>query len=75
MREVGGRPATSAGSKINPANSTTHSILLPLGATLANRYQLINARNWTIRSDDRQAVTDGTQIVFPDLALAMEHEA
>jgi len=49
--------------------SATHSILLPFGATLSNRYQLINARNWTIRSDDRQAVTDGTQIVFPDLAL------
>jgi hypothetical protein len=30
---------------------------------------LINARNWTRRADDSQAITDGTQIVFPDLAL------
>ncbi|MFN2602969.1 MAG: cell surface protein SprA, partial [Gemmatimonadaceae bacterium] len=67
MREVAGRPATSAG--IIRQISATHSILLPFGATLANRYQLINARNWTIRRDDSQAVNDGTQIVFPDLAL------
>jgi hypothetical protein len=67
LRELGGRPATSAG--IIRQLSATHTIGLPLGATLANRYQLINARNWTRRIDDTQAVTDGTQIVFPDLNL------
>jgi hypothetical protein len=67
LRELGGQPATSAG--IIRQLSATHSITLPLGMTLANRYQLINARNWTRRIDDTQAVTDGTQIVFPDLNL------
>jgi hypothetical protein len=30
---------------------------------------LISARNWTRRIDDSQGVTDGTQVVFPDLSL------
>jgi hypothetical protein len=67
LRELAGQPATSAG--IIRQLSATHSISLPFGATLANRYQLINARNWTRRIDDTQAVTDGTQIVFPDVSL------
>jgi hypothetical protein len=67
LRELGGRPATSAG--LIRQISATHSILLPLGASISNRYQIINARNWTRRADDRQAITDGTQIVFPDVAL------
>jgi Motility related/secretion protein len=67
LRSVGGQPATSAG--IIRQISATHSILLPFGATLANRYQLINARNWTHRADSSDAITDGTQIIFPDLSL------
>ncbi|MDO8502554.1 MAG: cell surface protein SprA [Gemmatimonadaceae bacterium] len=67
FREIGGSAATSAGI-INQL-SANHTILLPLGASLANRYQLISARNWTRRLDDGQAVTDGTQVVFPDLSL------
>jgi len=67
LRALAGRPATSAG--LIHQISATHSISLPFGATLANRYQLINARNWTRRADDSQAITDGTQVVFPDLAL------
>jgi hypothetical protein len=67
FRELGGRPATSAG--LIRQISATHSILLPFGASIANRYQLINARNWTRRFDDRRAITDGTQLIFPDLAL------
>jgi hypothetical protein len=67
LRELAGRPATSAG--LIHQISATHSIILPFGATLANRYQLINARNWTRRADDSQAITDGTQVVFPDLSL------
>jgi hypothetical protein len=67
FRELAGRPATSAG--LIRQLSATHSILLPFGASISNRYQLINARSWTRRSDDRQAVTDGTQVVFPDVAL------
>ncbi len=67
FKEMNGRPATSAGL-INQV-SANHTVILPFGASLANRYQLINARNWTRRLDDTQAVTDGTQIVFPDVAL------
>ncbi|MEO7366915.1 MAG: cell surface protein SprA, partial [Gemmatimonadaceae bacterium] len=67
FREIGGSPATSAGL-INQV-SANHTILLPLGASIANRYQLISARNWTRRIDETQAITDGTQVVFPDLSL------
>jgi hypothetical protein len=67
FREIGGTPATNAGV-INQI-SANHTILLPLGASIANRYQLISARNWTRRIDDTQAITDGTQVVFPDLSL------
>jgi len=67
FKEIGGSPATSAGV-INQL-SANHTILLPLGASIANRYQLISARNWTRRIDETQAITDGTQVVFPDLSL------
>jgi hypothetical protein len=67
FKEIGETPATSAGL-INQVTAS-HTIVLPFGATLANRYQIINGRNWTRRPDDSQAITDGTQVVFPDLAL------
>ncbi|HEX2723176.1 MAG TPA: cell surface protein SprA, partial [Gemmatimonadaceae bacterium] len=67
FREMNGRPATSAGV-VNQV-SANHTVALPFGASLANRYQLISARNWTRRIDDTQAVTDGTQVVFPDVGL------
>ena len=67
FREIAGTPATSAGL-VNQL-SANHTIQLPFGASLANRYQMISARNWTRRVDDSQAVTDGTQVVFPDLSL------
>ncbi|HXV16660.1 MAG TPA: cell surface protein SprA, partial [Gemmatimonadaceae bacterium] len=44
FREIGSTPATSAGL-INQL-SANHTVVLPFGATLANRYQLISARNW-----------------------------
>ena len=67
FREIDGTPATSAGL-INQL-SANHTIVLPFGASLANRYQIISARNWTRRLDDSHAITDGTQVVFPDVAL------
>lgn len=67
FREIDETPATSAG--IVNQLSANHTIILPFGASLANRYQMISARNWTRRQDDTQAVTDGTQVVFPDLSL------
>jgi len=67
FKEIAGSPATSAG--LIHQLSANHTILLPFGASIADRYQLITARNWTRRIDDTQAVTDGTQVVFPDLSL------
>ncbi|MBA3342716.1 MAG: cell surface protein SprA [Gemmatimonadaceae bacterium] len=67
FRELRGRPATSAG--LVTQLSANHTVLLPFGASVANRYQMINARNWTRRLDESQAIADGTQIVFPDVAL------
>jgi hypothetical protein len=67
FKEIGGSAATSAG--LIHQLSANHTILLPFGASIADRYQLISARNWTRRIDDSQAITDGTQVVFPDLSL------
>lgn len=67
FRQMDGRAATSAGL-VNQLTAN-HTIALPLGASLANRYHMVSARNWTRRIDDTQAVTDGTQVVFPDLSL------
>ena len=67
FRQIDGTPATNAGL-INQL-SANHTIVLPFGASLANRYQILSARNWTRRLDDSQAITDGTQVVFPDVAL------
>lgn len=67
FRQLGGLPATSAG--MLSQLSANHSVVLPFGMVVANRYQLINSRNWTRRLDDRQAIADGTQVVFPDVSL------
>jgi len=67
FREIAGNPATSAGL-INQL-SANHTVALPLGMSLANRYQMLSARNWTRRIDESQAITDGTQVVFPDLSV------
>ena len=67
FRSLGSDLATSAG--IVNQLSVNHSIRLPLGISLANRYQRINTRNWTRRFDERQEVVDGTQVVFPDVSL------
>jgi len=67
FREIGGDLATSAG--IVTQLSINNSIRLPFGASLANRYQRINTRNWTRRTSDQQGIVDGTQVVFPDLSL------
>ncbi len=67
FRELRGLAATSAG--LLRQLSANNTLLLPFRMQLANRYQLINARNWTRRSENRQAVADGTQLVFPDVTL------
>ena len=67
FRSLGSDLATSAG--VVTQLSLNHSIRLPFGASLANRYQRINTRNWTRRFDLRQEVVDGTQVVFPDISL------
>ncbi|HEY5022442.1 MAG TPA: hypothetical protein VII30_08155, partial [Gemmatimonadaceae bacterium] len=67
FRELGGQLATSVG--VVTQLSLNQSLNLPLGASLASRYQRINTRNWTSRLDAGQEVVDGTQIVFPDVSL------
>jgi hypothetical protein len=67
FREQGGDLATSVG--VVTQLSLNHSINLPLGASIATRYQRINTRNWTRRLDEGQEVADGTQVVFPDFSL------
>ncbi len=49
--------------------SFTESINLPFGANVAGRYQRINTRNWTRRLEQGQEIVDGTQVIFPDIAL------
>jgi predicted heme/steroid binding protein len=67
FRHIGSESATSAG--VNDQLTMSQSINLPFGATLTNRLQRLNQRNWTLRSDDGQDVGDATQLVFPDVAL------
>jgi hypothetical protein len=67
FREQGGELATSVG--LVTQLSLNQSLNLPLGASLATRYQRINTRNWTRRIEQGQDIVDGTQIVFPDVSL------
>jgi hypothetical protein len=67
FRSIGGSPATAVG--VNNQLTLNQEIRLPLGAWLVGRYQQITLRNWTRRFDRTHAVTDGSQVSFPDLAL------
>lgn len=67
FRELRGELATSVG--VVTQLSVNQSLNLPLGASIASRYQRINTRNWTSTLDTAQEVVDGTQIVFPDVSL------
>jgi len=67
FRQLSGELATSVG--LVTQLSVNHSLNLPLGASLGTRYQRINTRNWTRRTEQGQEIVDGTQIVFPDVSL------
>ncbi|MFL5479220.1 MAG: cell surface protein SprA [Gemmatimonadaceae bacterium] len=67
FREIGNELATAVG--LVTQFSFTESINLPLGANLAGRYQRINTRNWTLRAEQGHEIADGTQVIFPDIAL------
>jgi hypothetical protein len=67
FRQLRGELATSVG--LVTQLSVNQSLNLPLGATLAGRYQRINTRNWTRRFEQGQDIVDGTQVVFPDVSL------
>ncbi|HEY1951393.1 MAG TPA: cell surface protein SprA [Gemmatimonadaceae bacterium] len=67
FREQGGELATSVG--LVTQLSLNQSLNLPLGASIATRYQRINTRNWTRRIEQTQDIVDGTQVVFPDVSL------
>jgi hypothetical protein len=67
FRELRGQLATSVG--VVTQLSLNQSLNLPLGASIATRYQRINTRNWTSTLDTAQTVVDGTQVVFPDVSF------
>jgi hypothetical protein len=67
FRQLSGELATSVG--LVTQLSVNQSLNLPLGASIASRYQRINTRNWTRRIQRGQEIVDGTQIVFPDVSL------
>jgi hypothetical protein len=67
FRSIGGSPATAVG--VNNQLTVNQEVRLPLGAWLVGRYHHITLRNWTRRFDRTHAVTDGSQVSFPDLAL------
>ena len=67
FRELRGELATSVG--VVTQISVNQSLNLPLGASIASRYQRINTRNWTRRFEEAQEAVDGTQIVFPDVSF------
>lgn len=67
FRHLGDEIATSAG--VSTQFTISHSITLPFGATLSNRYQRITLRNWALRTDSTNGVGDATQLNFPDIGL------
>lgn len=67
FRALRGDPATSAG--VNNQFTISEVLRLPMGATLTGRYAQTTLRNWTLRNDATQAMADGEQRVFPDVAL------
>ena len=70
FRTQNGLNATSAG--INSQVTLNTGLRFPLGLSLSTRVQRVNSRNWTRRFDNTQAVIDGEQFTFPDLALRMQ---
>ena len=76
FRKVRGRDATSAG--VTTQLQVNNGLLLPLGLSLANRFQRTSTRNWTRRfaitpESTTHAVVDGAQTVFPDLSLRWQY--
>ncbi len=66
FREVDGRLATSAGVTRNLA--LNHTVLLPLGFTLVDRFSRTTTTTWS-RLVDRQARLEAQQTTFPDVSL------
>lgn len=64
---VADRNATSAGHTNSFAVS--NGIALPMGLRVSNRYEKVDNRRWTLRSNRFFGVTDATNINFPDAAL------
>ena len=67
FRHLGDEMATSAG--VNTQFTISHSITLPFGATLLDRYQRVTLRSWAQRFDSTEGIGDATQIIFPDIGL------
>jgi hypothetical protein len=67
FRRVDGRLASSAGS--SSQLTAVHTLALPLGVSVTNRVQQLGTRTWTRRFDGTQQAVDGTQLVWPDVAV------
>ncbi|HEU4643505.1 MAG TPA: cell surface protein SprA [Gemmatimonadaceae bacterium] len=66
FREVDGIPATSAG--VSRSLVLSHSLYLPLGMTLLNRYSRVRSTSWS-RILQIQTLLQAEQETFPDLSL------
>ena len=72
FRESGGVLATSAGVSHNFILS--HSLFLPLGLVLTDRYSRVHSTSWS-RVVDVQTVLDAEQEIFPDVSLRWNYAA
>ncbi|HEX6536056.1 MAG TPA: cell surface protein SprA [Gemmatimonadaceae bacterium] len=66
FREVNGVPATSAGVSRNLVVS--HSLFLPLGLTVMDRYSRTRSTSWS-RILDIQTLLEAEQRIFPDVSV------
>jgi hypothetical protein len=71
FREVNDVPATSAGISRNL--TVTHSLYLPLGLTLLDRYSRITSTSWS-RLANVQSLLRARQVTFPDLSLRWSYQ-
>ena len=67
FREVEGRRATSAG--ITRTITASHSLSLPFGTALVNRYHRVYGTNWQRRLGESQAEIDNSTVTFPDVSF------
>ncbi|HSA55043.1 MAG TPA: hypothetical protein VLE53_05030, partial [Gemmatimonadaceae bacterium] len=67
FREIRDVLAASAGAGTGVV--VTNTLTLPFGVAISNRVQRGDTRHWSRRQQERETLIDGTQLVFPDVAL------